>query len=70
MVAQCVSTGRATVPPQPRNGAEEPVRRSLFRPVPGLANGARLLPTLRRRLLSFALRALRAVSLAGTQLRR
>src|SRR5450631_691825 len=61
IVAQCVSTGRATVPPQPRNGAKEPLRRSLFRPVPGLANAARLLPTaLRRGLLSFALRALRA----------
>src|ERR1035438_5361019 len=24
IVAQCVSTGRTTVPPQPRNGAEEP----------------------------------------------
>src|ERR1035441_2055082 len=65
-VAQCVSTGRATVPPQPRNGAEEPVRRSFFRPVPGLANAARLPPTaLRRGLLSFALRALRAVSFSA-----
>ena len=61
IVAQCASTGRASVPPQPRNGAEEPLRRSFFRPVPGLANAARLLPTaLRRGLLSFALRALRA----------
>src|ERR1019366_4697716 len=66
IVAQCVSTGRATVPPQPRNGAEEAVRRSFFRPVPGLANGAGLLPTaLRRGLLSVALRALRAVSFAA-----
>ena len=60
-VAQCVSTGRTTVPPQPRNGAEETGRRSFFRPVPGLANAARLLPTaLRRGLLSCALRALRS----------
>src|ERR1019366_9188377 len=36
-------------------------RRSFLRPVPGLANAARLLPTaVRRGLLSFALRALRA----------
>src|ERR1019366_9140281 len=61
IIAQCVSTGRKTVPPQPRNGAEEPVRRSFFRPVPGLENAARPPPTaLRRGLLSVALRALRA----------
>src|ERR1019366_4568120 len=66
IVAQCVSTGRATVPPQPRNGAEEAVRWSFFRPVPGLANAARLLPTaLRRGLRSVALRALRAVSFSA-----
>src|ERR1035438_6140543 len=66
IVAQCVSTGSAMVPPQPRNGAEEPRRRSFFRPVPGLANAAGLLPTARRRgLLSVALRALRAVSFAA-----
>ena len=40
IVAQCVSTGRTTVPRQPRNGAEETGRRSFFRPVPGLANAA------------------------------
>ena len=57
-VAQCASTGRTSVPPQPRDGAEEPTRPSFFRPVPGLANTARLLPTaVRRGLLSFALRA-------------
>src|ERR1035438_4957414 len=44
IVAQCGSTGRKTVPPQPRYGAEEPTRRSFLRPVPGLANVARLLP--------------------------
>ena len=66
IVAQCASTGRATVPPQPRNGAEEPVRQSFFRPVPGLANASRLLPTAGRRgLLSCALRALRAVLFAA-----
>src|ERR1019366_5132105 len=38
----------------------------LYRPVPGLANAARPLPTaLRRGLLSCALRALRAVSFAA-----
>jgi hypothetical protein len=42
------------------------VRLSFFRPVPGLANAARLLPTaLRRRLLSFALRALRGRMVSG-----
>jgi hypothetical protein len=66
--AQCVSTGRATVPAQPRNGAGESGWRSFFRPVPGLANAACLLPTaLRRGLLSVALRALRAVSFADWQ---
>src|ERR1035441_5205378 len=70
IVAQCVSTVRqhweSDGPPQPRNGAEEPVRRSFFRPVPGLAHAARLLPTaLRRGLLSCALRAL--LRLAATR---
>src|ERR1035438_9227168 len=66
IVAQCVSTGRTTVPPQPRNGAEAPGQRPFFRPVPGLAYAARLLPTaLRRGLLSCALRALCAVSSAA-----
>ena len=66
IVAQCVSTGRKTVPPQPRDGAEGPESRSFFRPVQGLANTVRLLPTaLRRGLLSCALRALRAISFAA-----
>ena len=57
-VAQCASTGRKTVPPQPRDGAEEAARSFFLRPVPGLARTARLLPTaVRRGLLSFALRA-------------
>ena len=41
-----------------RVGAEEAGRRLFLRPVPGLTNTARLLPTaVRRGLLSFALRA-------------
>src|ERR1019366_5462420 len=62
IVAQCASTGRTSVRSQPRDGAEEPTSWSFFRPVPGLANAFRLLPTaVRRGLLSVALRALRAV---------
>ena len=59
-VAQCASTGRKTVPPQPRDGAEEHTRRSLLTPRSGAGQLARLLPTaVRRGLFSFALRALR-----------
>jgi hypothetical protein len=35
IVAQCVSTGRKTVPPQPRDGAEEPARSFFLRPFRG-----------------------------------
>ena len=58
MVAQCARTGRKTA--QPRDGAEERMRRSLLTPRPGAGKRARLAPTaVRRGLLSFALRALR-----------
>src|ERR1035437_1152473 len=63
IVAQCASTGRKTVPPPPRDGAEEPTRRSLLTPRSGAGKRARRLPTaVRRGLLSFALRALRTLS--------
>src|ERR1017187_4989302 len=65
-VAQCASTGRKMVPPQPRAGAEEPTRRSFLTPRPGAAKRARLLPTaVRRGLLSCALRALSTVPFAA-----
>ena len=65
IVAQCASTGRKAVPPQPRDGAEEPTQRSLLTPRPGATHPARLQPTaVRRGLLSFALRALRAAPFA------
>src|ERR1035437_7753554 len=69
-VAQCASTGRTTVPPQPRNGAAEPTRRPLLSPRSGLGQRSHLLPTaVRRGLLSFALRALRAVQFDFPDLR-
>jgi hypothetical protein len=46
IVAQCVSTGRGAVPPQPRDGAEEHTRQSVLRPVPGLANALACYPRL------------------------
>ena len=46
IVAQCVSTGRATVQPEPRYGAEEATVWSLFRPVPGLLNAVAWYPRL------------------------
>src|ERR1035441_4416011 len=64
IIAQCVSTGRRTVSPQPRNGAEELTRRPILSPRSGADNAARPLPTaVRRGLLSCALRALGAARL-------
>src|ERR1017187_4067835 len=45
IIAQCVSTGRRTVSPQPRNGADELTRRPILSPRSGADNAARLLPT-------------------------
>jgi hypothetical protein len=44
IVAQCASTGRKTVPPQPRTGRKNRRGGPFLRPVPGLANAPACYP--------------------------